>query len=313
MSVGPEVSVVIPTKDRWGLLARSLGCVLRQEGVDLEAVVVDDGSAQDPPASLSALRDPRVRLVRHERSLGVARTRNDAIAECRGDWIAFLDDDDLWAPEKLGAQLEAARATGGGFAYTGTVWLDEAGDASVVHAPPAPETLWDDMHGHNVIGGPSSVMARASAVRETGGFDERFAVLADWDLWLRLLRTQAPAATPGPLTGYVVHGTSMHRTAMDRVPREFALLAREHAVDGEPFGNREYRVWMASTYRNTGRRLKAARAHAELGWHDRDFRQLVRAAGLVLGERALRAVGGGAKPSSPPPTPEWVARAFDVA
>lgn len=304
--------MVIPTKDRWGLLARSLGCVLRQEDVDLEAVVLDDGSAQGPPQDLAALRDPRVRLLRHERSTGVARARNDAIAQCRGTWIAFLDDDDLWAPGKLAAQLEAARDSGGGLSYTGTVWLNDAGQAIVIHAPPAPGTLAADMRGHNVIGGPSAVMARAESVRAAGGFDERFAVLADWDLWLRLLRSEAPAPTPGPLTGYVVHEGSMHGTAMDEVPREFALLAREHAVPGERFGNREYRVWRASTYRRTGRTLKAARSLAVVGWYDRDPRQLARAATLVFGERAMRAMRGGrdgAKPS-PPPTPAWVHGAF---
>src|SRR5688500_342442 len=96
----PEVTVVIPTRDRWNLLERrALRSVLAQEDVRLEVVVVDDGSSEPAPPSIE--RDERVRVVRHETSRGVPAARNTGIGEATAAWTAFLDDDDLWAPRKL--------------------------------------------------------------------------------------------------------------------------------------------------------------------------------------------------------------------
>src|SRR5690348_694187 len=98
----PDISVVIPTRNRWDLLSRSgLSAALMQEDVDVEIIVVDDGSTDETPARLAALEDPRVTVIRHDQPRGVAAARNRGIAAARGEWLAFLDDDDLWAPDKL--------------------------------------------------------------------------------------------------------------------------------------------------------------------------------------------------------------------
>ncbi|MBV8991348.1 MAG: glycosyltransferase family 2 protein, partial [Solirubrobacterales bacterium] len=87
---------MIPTRNRWPFLSHTLASALAQESVSLEVVVVDDGSDDQTPERLPAVGDPRVRVFRHERGLGVARARNKGIEEARGAWIAFLDDDDTW-------------------------------------------------------------------------------------------------------------------------------------------------------------------------------------------------------------------------
>ena len=96
-SVGrePEVTVVIPTSNRWQLLSTcALASADAQVDVDHEVIVVDDGSSDETPARLAERHD--VRVVRHRTRLGVSRARNSGIAAARGEWIAFLDDDDLW-------------------------------------------------------------------------------------------------------------------------------------------------------------------------------------------------------------------------
>src|ERR671931_448444 len=121
MASAPEVTVVVPTHGRWDLLSTAaLPASLGQEGVDLEVVVVDDGSTDATAEGLARIEDPRLRVVRHDRPHGVAQARNAGIAAARGEWVALLDDDDLWAPWKLRAQLDAAVAERAVFAYGGS-------------------------------------------------------------------------------------------------------------------------------------------------------------------------------------------------
>src|SRR6476620_3195330 len=97
----PTVSVIVPTHNRVRLLPLTLQSVLWQQGVQLEVIVVDDASAADVRGTVEALDDPRVRVLRQELPQGVCMARNRGVAEAGGSWVAFVDDDDLWAPDKL--------------------------------------------------------------------------------------------------------------------------------------------------------------------------------------------------------------------
>src|SRR4051794_37222555 len=93
----PQVSVILPTHNRSSMLRQALRSALDQERVDLEVIVVDDGSTDDTQEVLSRTYDERLSVIHNERPVGVARARNAAISRARGEWVAFLDDDDLWA------------------------------------------------------------------------------------------------------------------------------------------------------------------------------------------------------------------------
>src|SRR5512138_2804909 len=116
-----NVSVIIPTRNRCELLSTTLRSVLRQRDVEFEVFVVDEGSTDDTPAMLLSLDDPRVQVIRHDEPLGVSTARNRGAFEARGDWLAFVDDDDIWAPEKLATQLQAAETAGRDWTYAGAV------------------------------------------------------------------------------------------------------------------------------------------------------------------------------------------------
>jgi len=137
----PAVSVVIPTRDRRDLLGAALSSVLGQSGVDLEVLVVDDGSSDGTAEMVTGLRDGRVRLLRRERAGGVSAARNRGIAEATGGWIALLDDDDLWAPDKLARQLDAMEAVGRAWGYAGAVEIDADGGLLGGAPPPPPDAL----------------------------------------------------------------------------------------------------------------------------------------------------------------------------
>ena len=308
-----DVSVVLPTRDRWQLLRRALRCALRQEGVDLEVIVVDDGSVDATAVELGAIADPRVRVLTCDVPGGVAAARNRGIDAATGEFVAFLDDDDVWAPQKLLRQVQAARAAGAGFAYTGTVAA--AADGRVIWAFPAspPESVLEDLHGHNVVGTPSCVLARTDLLRDVGGFDVSFAILADWDLWLRLARRTDAVVCSDALTGYVIHATGMHLTDVGRVELEFRRLSARHETDG-PLGDDHYMLWLAAAHRDAGRRFTSAAQFARLGLRRRNARDAALALALAtVGERGLSGVRRLRRGRSAPAAPAWLADALTAA
>jgi glycosyltransferase involved in cell wall biosynthesis len=259
----PEVTVVIPTRDRWPRLEPTLRGALRQEDVSLEVVVVDDGSVDETPARLAEMKDPRLRVLRHDSSRGVAAARNAALATARGDWIAFLDDDDLWAPAKLRKQLSAAGEAQATWVYSGAIVLDERLTVLDVYEAPTPAELADMLLAYNAVpAGASNVMARADAIRAVGGYDETLSQLADWDLWIRLALAGPPAACQEPLMAYVQHSSGMLVSDKSGLIDEFERLEEKYREASEQRGIELDRVglvrWMAWGDSRGGRRVQAA-------------------------------------------------------
>jgi glycosyltransferase involved in cell wall biosynthesis len=200
----PTVSVVVPTRGRARFLHLALGSALRQRGVDLEIVLVDDGSSEDVLPWSRGLDDERIRIVRHEHPQGVSAARNTGISASQGEWVAFLDDDDLWAPEKLSRQLSTAGSSGRRWIYTGAIAID-AHDR-VLHIEPVleAEPLLARLPHLNVVP-TSNVLVHREALRAVGPFDPRLRLTEDWDLYLRLARLEMPAFVPQHLVAFRTH------------------------------------------------------------------------------------------------------------
>ena len=108
---GPLVSVVIPTRGRASLLKRAIDSVLRQTMDDLEVIVVIDGEDEQTTAAMQSIASPRVRHLQLAKQAGGSRARNEGVRAATGYWVAFLDDDDEWFPEKLEKQLSVAQSS----------------------------------------------------------------------------------------------------------------------------------------------------------------------------------------------------------
>ncbi len=248
------VTIVIPTKDRPDLIRRSVATALAQEGVAIEVVVIDDGSAF--PAADAIAPEPRVRVLRNETSQGVARARNRGIEAATTEWVAFLDDDDLWAPDKLARQLAATVEGGYAWSHTGTLRLTEALAVDELYAPAQGETSLAMLISANRVYTPSTVLASTTALREAGGFDPSLSIMADWELWLRLASKHPAGAVQEPLVGYVVHERSMHRQNTKAHLRELRQIKRKHRAAGPVRSPGAWR-WIASIRWKTGRRISA--------------------------------------------------------
>ena len=303
----PEVSIVIPTRDRPDVVQRAIASALSQEGVSVEVIVVDDGSRHRLPEP----RPEQVRVLRHEKSRGVAAARNTGVAEARGEWVAFLDDDDLWAPAKLRRQLAAARSGGADFAYSAGMAIDESGRPLRAHAAPAADgTLHRRLLAANVIPYPSSnVVARTGFIRELGGFDGAYQHLADWDLNVRMSDAGRAAAVQEIHVAYTLHGGNMARNE-NVIAAELERFAAAHAAAraraGVEIDRAAWLRWRFFVLRAVGDRRGAARA----AWALRDPRLIARGGALVLGGERLLAplstVRRTQQRRREPPPPAWL-------
>jgi glycosyltransferase involved in cell wall biosynthesis len=285
----PEVSVVIPTRNRWEVLESSaLRSALSQQDVELEVVVVDDGSSDGTTARIRELDDERLRIVRHEQAKGVAAARNAGVAAARGEWIAFLDDDDLWSPRKLRSQLDRAAATGASFVYARVIELDD--DGNVLQVSPAEATSLEILLKWNTVpAGASNILARADHVRATGGFDERLTYVADWDAWINLARLGDIALVPEVLVAYIRHGSGMGfsgRTAVD----EMRYFVEKHRPQGLRVDPAVFLWWIAADNRLNGRRRDAAATYFRTAVAYRKPQRVVRAATALLEPRRRSAL-----------------------
>jgi glycosyltransferase involved in cell wall biosynthesis len=314
----PEVSVVIPTRNRWRLLSsHALPSALAQEDVDFQVLVVDDGSTDETPAQLAELADPRLRVLRNDRSLRLPGARNAGARIADGAWLAFLDDDDLWSPRKLRSQLDCARESDAGWVYGRAVVVD--GKLRVLEDDPfpAPGELPSLLLGGNWIpGGGSNVAVRADVFRQSGGFDERLRFFEDWDLWLRLLDDGPPAACDEVVVARVEHGDNMAVRDRSEVMGAFESLLSKHRplTDADRRGVAE---WLAFEQHRAGRRLAAAWLYFTIALSYRSSGNIPPAVGALFGRRGMiaaswlleRARGGshldvGARP--PPTEPSWL-------
>jgi hypothetical protein len=300
-----DVAVVIPTRDRWPLLRVALASALIQEYVNVNVLVVDDGSVDSTRTELDTLHDAGVQVLRHDRPLGVSAARNLGLQHVQAPWVAFLDDDDVWAPGYLKAMLAAARTTGAtsqrlGLVFSGHLQINPQWEVLGASPPPTLEAVHLDMNRFNPIGCPSRVLLRTEAVRQTGGFDERLSIVADWDLWVRILADYQVVRCPELLVGYMLHPGNMHLDA-DQFLHELAVIQEKYGWNPRP-SRASMRAelmgpgdtapaFVAAAYRARGRRVRAA------GWYLRAFRMyglrrdLGRAVGVLLGERFIDITG----------------------
>jgi glycosyltransferase involved in cell wall biosynthesis len=251
-----DVSVVIPTHNRSELLKTTLRSVLGQRDVNIEVIVVDDGSTDDTREVVAAIGDDRIQMVGHETPQGVSAARNRGVTEATGEWIAFIDDDDLWAPDKLPRQLEAARRTNKTWVYSGVVNVNDRLRVVSGAPPPSPDRMVELLPHYNAMpGGGSNVAVRKDTLTAAGPFDSRLHNTEDWEMWLRLASRYPPAWVAEPLLAYRVH-TANASLNIGEILAGAALIERVH--DTQVDWARIYR-WIAESCLRTGRRKDALR------------------------------------------------------
>lgn len=253
-----KISTVIPTHNRADLLPDTLRSVLSQTVTDHEVIVVDDGST-DGTADLLQRDFPTVKLIQQTQQ-GVSSARNRGIEVATGEWIALLDSDDQWHPNKLTRQLAAA---------------DNDPSAVIIHT----EEIWirdgkrvNPMHKHQKRGGmifehclplccisPSSVLLKKSLLNKIGLFDESLPACEDYDLWLRICAQHPVLFIDEPLTiKYGGHADQLSKRywGMDRfrIQALLKLLNSGILTDQQHHLARDMLVQKAKIYLNGARK-----------------------------------------------------------
>lgn len=236
LSKPPAVSVIIPTYNRAHIIPQAIDSVLDQTFRDFEIIVVDDGSTDDTPAVLQNRYGEKITCIR-TKNCGLPAARNTGIKAARGQYIAFLDDDDAWLPEKL--ELQAAlmqNSPSPGLVYCGSYTVDADGTVISETRPVKRGALFEDLLCSNdIVGSASAVLIAGGVFSRAGCFDETLAACEDWDLWIRIARDYMIDFVDQPLVKLRKHPNTMQRNLLNMERATFTVLDKYWTARvGEP-------------------------------------------------------------------------------
>lgn len=204
-----RVTVIIPTHNRAEFLRGAITSVLDQTFQDFDIIVVDDASTDSTGDVVKSFGNGKIKYLRHDINRGGSAARNTGIVNSKGEFVAFLDDDDEWLPEKLTRQVSLFDTTGTnvGAVYTGCVAVNRAnGKILGQKCCTKKGDLSRELFTTNYLGSASAVVVRKKCFETVGGFDERLPSFQDYDMWIRIARVFHIDYINEPLFRYYVHG-----------------------------------------------------------------------------------------------------------
>ena len=223
----PKVSTVIPAYNAVRFLPQTVASALAQTWQDFELLVVDDGSTDETRTWVANHSDARVRLIEQAHQ-GTARARNLGIAQAQGDYIAFLDADDLWEPTKLEKQVACLGARPEvGLVHTAIRYIDDEGSeiGKVLHSE-GDGDVWEKVVLHMLVRCGSTPLIRRSCFDKVGMFDTDLDFAEDWDMWLRIAAHFHFAVLNEPLVAYRQHHANTTRKYQTIMPNLERVLER---------------------------------------------------------------------------------------
>jgi glycosyltransferase involved in cell wall biosynthesis len=204
----PQVSVIIPTYKHQDYVLATLDSVFAQTFMDYEVIVVNDGS----PDSTAQLLQPlaaagRIRYI-EQANAGQAAARNRGIAEAQGEFIALLDDDDLWPPDKLEWQVAAMAKNPAAGVIVGTAEVVDTSSGKRWTKDLSLEITFEELFQGNPIWSPGQTLIRASLLKQLDGLDATVWGADDWDLWFRATKASRIIAENRIALFYMLHATN---------------------------------------------------------------------------------------------------------
>ncbi|MBW4513345.1 MAG: glycosyltransferase family 2 protein [Scytonematopsis contorta HA4267-MV1] len=229
-----KVSIIIPAFNALKYLPETLDTVLSQTFRNFEVLIINDGSTDGIEDWFSKITDPRVKII-SQSNQGLAAARNTGIANAKGEYIAFLDADDLWDANKLEKQVYALENNPEvGLVYTWVLYINDTGESTgrlLKHQ--AEGDVWKQLTQYNFVECGSVAMVRRYCLETVGKFDPSLgSVVEDWDMWLRIATKYDFKAVKEPLVFY--RQTSSSGSKNYAAMEKSLNLAIEKAFDSTP-------------------------------------------------------------------------------
>jgi glycosyltransferase involved in cell wall biosynthesis len=283
----PQVSIVLPTFNRLHYLRSAVDSVFAQTFQEWELIVADDGSEGETAAYLASLADlRRVKLLWLPHTGNPSAVRNAALRVAQGQYIAFLDSDDIWLPTKLEIQLAAHTAcTARRWSYTALVRIDARGepirDRNGVLRVPYQGAIFEQLLTLTAVVATPGVLADRRLIEEAGGFDEQQSFFEDYDLWLRLSLRSDVISISEPLILVRTHSEHYSADRISVYEARFRLLDKmsSYAATGRlrtilRIERAKNAASLALVSAIAGRRAGALRMlwrSRECAWHQREW------------------------------------------
>ncbi|MFA7342837.1 MAG: glycosyltransferase [Terrimicrobiaceae bacterium] len=260
----PLVSVVIPTYNHAHFLGKALRSVIGQTYTRWEALVVDNHSGDNTAEVVAGLNDPRISLLQINNHGVIAASRNLGISESQGEWVAFLDSDDRWYPEKLERCAGLLREEFDLVCH-GERWLGNERDRQVFYGPEQRATYRSLLLDGNCLS-TSAVVMKAETARAVGGFSEDAEIVTaeDYDFWLRLAKAGARIGFVREILGeYAIHSGNQTRGVIRHTDAVLAVLDRHFSSGPENLAGWQVRKRRAIAYYGGARGLQDDGHHRE--------------------------------------------------
>jgi GT2 family glycosyltransferase len=236
----PLVSVILPAYNRLKYLRSAVDSVFAQTLANWELIIADDGSDDDTKAYLSGLQSlPRVRLIWLPHTGNPSAVRNAALREATGQFVAFLDSDDVWVAAKLERQVDALRASSNcRWIYTGYVQIDDAGELKTSPAAkpwiPCRGAIVEQLLRLEASVATAAVLVERGMLARVGAFDEELLMFEHYDLWLRLALLSDVELIDEPLTCLRFHEQHYSQEGNPMLEGRRELLRKTHSRVTDP-------------------------------------------------------------------------------
>lgn len=205
----PRISIVIPTHNSEKTIAKTIDSVLKQSFTDFELIVINDGSQDKTLEVVTNINDSRIKVLSYPNAgANVSRNRGLYIAE--GEFVSFLDADDIWSPDKLASQLQALQNhSAAKVAYSWTNYIDDNDKFLLAGTHiTANGDIYEQLLITNFLESGSNPLICKEAIIQLGGFDELLPAAQDWDMWLRLADKYDFVCVPQPQVLYRIRANS---------------------------------------------------------------------------------------------------------
>jgi len=263
----PTVSVIIPTYNRAHLIGGTIQSILNQTYRDFELIIVDDASTDNTEEVVKGFNDERLRYIRMKENSGAAGAPiNRGIKAARGEYIAFLGDDDEWLPQKLEKQIEKFKSVSSdvGLIYCGyTCVRVETGETLIEYMPNARGDVFQSAVEGSIRLGGHTPLIRKECFQKAGVFDTELRGSEDWDMWIRLAKYHKFDFVPEILAKYYVYG-AQKSASLERQIQGYDKITRKYQnhLSGRLLSKRLQLIGTLCCYQNDFERARKYFAEA---------------------------------------------------